>query len=178
MAGRMLLAGFGGQGILFAGKLFTYAGMLEGKNVTNIPEYGPEMRGGTCNCSVIIDEEPIGSPLVLEPDILIAMNLPSLDRFEKTAAPGAKIFVDSTLIGRKVLRDDVEAFYIPATGLASDAGIPKLANVIIVGKVIRESKVCDWEGIEDALKKVVSARHADLLGANLKALEMGYNFEG
>ncbi len=176
MAGRMLLAGFGGQGILFAGKLFTYAGMLEGKNVTNIPEYGPEMRGGTCNCSVIIDEEPIGSPLVLEPDILIAMNLPSLDRFEKTAAPGAKIFVDSTLIGRKVLRDDVEAFYIPATGLASDAGIPKLANVIIVGKVIRETGICSMEIMDKVLEKVVPPTRAHLIAPNKKALEIGYEF--
>ena len=176
MAGRMLLAGFGGQGILFAGKLFTYAGMLEGKNVTNIPEYGPEMRGGTCNCSVIIDEEPIGSPLVLEPDILIAMNLPSLDRFEKTAAPGAKIFVDSTLFGRKVLRDDVEAFYIPATGLASDAGIPKLANVIIVGKVIRETGICSMEIMDKVLEKVVPPTRAHLIAPNKKALEIGYEF--
>ena len=176
MKGRMLLAGFGGQGILFAGKLFTYAGMLEGKNVTNIPEYGPEMRGGTCNCSVIIDEEPIGSPLVLEPDILIAMNLPSLDRFEKTAAPGAKIFVDSTLIGRKVLRDDVEAFYIPATGLASDAGIPKLANVIIVGKVIRETGICSMEIMDKVLEKVVPPTRAHLIAPNKKALEIGYEF--
>ena len=176
MKGRMLLAGFGGQGILFAGKLFTYAGMLEGKNVTNIPEYGPEMRGGTCNCSVIIDEEPIGSPLVLEPDILIAMNLPSLDRFEKSVAPGGKIFIDSTLIDRRTVRDDVDAYYIPATRLASDAGIAKLANVIVVGKVIRETGICSIEIMDKVLEKVVPPTRAQLIAPNKKALEIGYRF--
>jgi len=176
MQGKMLLAGFGGQGILFAGKLFTYAGMLEDKFVTNIPEYGPEMRGGTCNCSVIIDENPIGSPLVLNPDILIAMNLPSLDRFEKTVAPGGKIFVDNTLIDRKVARDDVEAFYIPATKMASDAGIPKLANVIIVGKVIKETGICSMEIMDKVLEKVVPPNRQQLIAPNKKALELGFNF--
>ena len=175
MAGRMLLAGFGGQGILFAGKLFTYAGMLEDKNVTNIPEYGPEMRGGTCNCSVIIDEEPIGSPLVLEPDILIAMNRPSLDRFGKTVAPGGKVFIDNTLIDRPAARDDIDAYYIPATRLANEAGIPKLANVIIVGKVIRETGICSIEIMDKVLEKVVPPNRAHLIAPN-KALEIGYNF--
>lgn len=177
MAGKMLLAGFGGQGILFAGKMFTYAGMLEGKNVTNIPEYGPEMRGGTCNCSVIIDENPIGSPLVLEPDILIAMNLPSLARFETAVAPGGKIFIDNTLIDRKTIREDVDAYYIPATRLAAEAGIPKLANVILVGKVIRESGICSMEIMDKVLEKVVPPSRQALIAPNKKALEIGYNFE-
>ena len=175
---RILIAGFGGQGVLFAGKFLAYKGLCEGRQLSWLPSYGPEMRGGTANCSVILSDEPIGSPIITTPDTLIAMNLPSLDKYEPATVPGGKIYVDSTLIERKVQRDDVTAFYIPATQMASDSGLTTLANMIIVGKVIRESKVCDWEGIEDALKKVVSARHADLLGANLKALEMGYNFEG
>ena len=175
---RILIAGFGGQGVLFAGKFLAYKGLCEGRQLSWLPSYGPEMRGGTANCSVILSDEPIGSPIITTPDTLIAMNLPSLDKYEPTTVPGGKIYVDSTLIERKVQRDDVTAFYIPATQMASDSGLTTLANMIIVGKVIRESKVCDWAGIEDALKKVVSARHQDLLGANLKALEMGYNFEG
>ena len=175
---RILIAGFGGQGVLFAGKFLAYKGLCEGRQLSWLPSYGPEMRGGTANCSAILSDEPIGSPIITTPDTLIAMNLPSLDKYEPATVPGGQIYVDSTLIERRVQRDDVTAFYIPATQMASDSGLTTLANMIIVGKVIRESKVCAWEGIEDALKKVVSARHADLLGANLKALEMGYNFEG
>ena len=174
---RILIAGFGGQGVLFAGKFLAYKGLCEGRQLSWLPSYGPEMRGGTANCSVILSDEPIGSPIITTPDILIAMNLPSLDKYEAATVPGGCIYVDSTLIGRQVQRDDVKVFYVPATQLASDNGLTTLANMIIVGKVIRESGVCDWNGIEDALKKVVSARHADLLGANLKALEMGYNFK-
>jgi 2-oxoglutarate ferredoxin oxidoreductase subunit gamma len=119
---------------------------------------------------------PVGSPIVSNPDILIAMNLPSLDKYENATNKGGKIFVDSTLIGRKVVRDDVEAFYIPATKMAADAGIPTLANMIIVGKVIKEAGILSYEGMKEALGKVVSAKHADLLDVNLKAIEMGYNY--
>lgn len=177
MNGKILLAGFGGQGILFAGKFLTYAGLLEGKEVTNIPSYGPEMRGGTCNCSVIIDDAPIGSPLVLDPDILIAMNLPSLDKFEASCVKGAKVFIDSTLIERKCLRDDVDAYYIPATQLAADAGMPKLANIIICGKVIRETGICSMENTDSILEKCVPATKKQLIELNRKALDIGYNYK-
>ena len=178
MTYQILIAGFGGQGVLFAGKFLAYKGLCEGKDLSWLPSYGPEMRGGTANCSVILSDEPIGSPIITTPDILIAMNLPSLDKYESSVAAGGHIYVDSTLIGRRVNRADVKVSYIPATQMASDSGLTTLANMIITGKVIRESGVCSWEGIGDALKKVVSARHQDLLGANLKALEMGYNYEG
>ncbi len=178
MTTQILIAGFGGQGVLFAGKFITYKGLLEGKNVSWLPSYGPEMRGGTANCSVIISDDPVGSPIVSNPDVLMVMNLPSLDKYENAAVKGAKIFVDSTLIARKVERDDVEAFYIPATQMANDAGIPTLANIIMVGKIIKETGVISHDDLVGALKKVVSAKHADLLDVNLKALDMGYNYEG
>lgn len=174
---QILIAGFGGQGILFAGKFLAYQGLMEGKEISWLPSYGPEMRGGTANCSVIISDTPVGSPIVSDPDILAVMNLPSLDKYENAAVPGAKIFVDSTLIEKKLERADVEAYYIPATGMAREAGIPTLANMILVGKLIKETGVVSMGDIRKGLEKVVSARHADLLELNLKAIEMGFNYE-
>ena len=175
---NLLIAGFGGQGVLFAGKFIAYKGLLEGRQLSWLPSYGPEMRGGTANCSVILSDDPVGSPIVSNPDVLMVMNLPSLDKYEDEAVAGAKIFVDSTLIERKVRRTDVSAYYIPATQLAKDAGFPTLANMIMVGKMIRESGLISYEGLREALGKVVSAKHADLLEVNLKAIETGYNYEG
>ena len=177
MNSRILIAGFGGQGILFAGKVLAYKGLVEGKQLSWLPSYGPEMRGGTANCNVIISDEPVGSPIVDTPDVLIVMNLPSLDKYENAAVSGAKIFVDSTLIGRKVEREDVEVFYIPATKMAQELGVPTLANMIMLGKVIKEAGVVSFEGMEDALKKVVSARKANLIEVNLKAIKAGYDYE-
>ena len=176
MTTEILIAGFGGQGILFAGKFLAYKGLIEGKQVSWLPSYGPEMRGGTANCSVIVSDDPVGSPLVSNPDVLVVMNLPSLDKYEKTVKKGGMILVDETLISRKVEREDVSVFYIPATKLAADMGAPTLANIVITGKLI---SVCDGisaENIEGAMKKVVSARHADLLSVNLKAIETGMNY--
>jgi 2-oxoglutarate ferredoxin oxidoreductase subunit gamma len=176
MTQRILIAGFGGQGILFAGKALAYKGLVENKQLSWLPSYGPEMRGGTANCNVIISDEPVGSPIVDTPDVLIVMNLPSLDKYENATVKGGKIFVDSTLINRKVERDDVETFYIPATKMAQDLGVPTLANMIMLGKVIKETGVVSFEGMEDALRKVVSARKANLIEVNLKAIKAGYDY--
>ena len=173
---NILLAGFGGQGILFAGKFLAYSGLYEEKEISWLPSYGPEMRGGTSNCSVIISESPVGSPIVNSPDILLVMNVPSLDKFEDAVVPGGKIFVDSTLIERKVKRDDVEVFYVPATKMAADAGVPTLANMILVGKIIKETAIVSFDNMDGVLKKVVSARKPELLELNKKALDAGYNF--
>jgi len=170
---QMLFSGFGGQGILFAGKFIAYKGLMEEKQVSWLPSYGPEMRGGTASCSVIVSDEPVGSPIVSKPDVLVAMNLPSLDKFEATVAPGGMIFADSTLIERKVERTDVNVFYIPATQLASENGMATLANMIIVGKILKELGEYDEEKITDALKKVISAKRADMLETNLKAMRIG-----
>ena len=175
MTTEILIAGFGGQGVLFAGKFLAYKALLENKQLSWLPSYGPEMRGGTANCSVIISDEPVGSPIVSKPDVLIVMNLPSLDKYEDAVVPGGKIFVDSTLIERKVNRTDVEVFYIPATKLANDIEAPTLANMIMIGKVIKETGVVPYDNIDKALDKVVSARKAALKEINFKALDTGYN---
>ncbi len=176
MTTQVLIAGFGGQGVLFAGKCLAYEGLYENKQVSWLPSYGPEMRGGTANCSVILSDEPVGSPIVNNPDVLIVMNLPSLDKYESATVKGGKIFVDSTLIARKVEREDVSAFYIPATKIAQELGIPTLANMVIIGKMIKETGIVTFENACEAMKKVVSARHQDLLDANIKALNAGYNY--
>ncbi len=170
---QYLFAGFGGQGILFSGKFLAYKGLSEDKQVSWLPSYGPEMRGGTASCSVIISDTPVGSPIVSKPDVLVAMNLPSLDKYEDAVVPGGTIFVDSTLIERKVNRTDVTVHYIPATGLANENGMPTLANMIIVGKIMGEMNEFNKESIDKALSKVISARHADMLDFNLKALNLG-----
>jgi 2-oxoglutarate ferredoxin oxidoreductase subunit gamma len=178
MTNQILIAGFGGQGILFAGKFLAYEGLLEDKEVSWLPSYGPEMRGGTANCSIILSDTKIGSPIVSEPDILIAMNLPSLDKYENDTVAGGKIFVDSSLISKKVARTDVDAYYIPATAMASDNNLTGLANMIMLGYLIKKTSIIPFENIDRALAKVVPARKQDLLGLNKTALELGYNYEG
>ena len=177
MTHQFLIAGFGGQGLLFAGKFMVNKGMLEGKEVTWLPSYGPEMRGGTANCSVIISDDPVGSPIVDHPDVLMVMNRPSLDKYESAVQPGGMIFVDSTLIDRKVERDDVTAFYVPATAMASESGITTLANMILTGKILKELGQFDMNDVENALRKVVSAKHPEMYDVNLKALTMGRDYE-
>lgn len=170
---QFLFSGFGGQGILFAGKFITYKGLLDGKNVSWLPSYGPEMRGGTASCSVVISDDPVGSPIVSTPDVLVAMNLPSLDRFEDSVAPGGIIFYDSTLIERPVRRTDVTVYPIPATELASKNNMPTLANMILVGKIISVLKEDGEESVARALGKVISAKHADMLEVNRRAMQIG-----
>ena len=170
---QVLFAGFGGQGILFSGKFLAYKGLISDKQVSRLPSYGPEMRGGTASCSVIISDDPVGSPIVSNPNILVAMNLPSLDKYESSVQAGGIIIVDSTLIGRKVERSDVTTYYVPATQMASDNGIPTLANMIIMGKLLSVVDEYDDESIMATLGKVISARHQDMLELNLKALKLG-----
>ena len=172
-----VIAGFGGQGLLFAGKFLAYAGLLENREVSWLPSYGPEMRGGTANCSVVLSDTPIGSPIVGTPDILMVMNTPSLEKYESTVAPGGKIFVDSSLISGKVTRKDVDAYYIPATEMATEMGIDGLANMIITGAILKETGCIKQETIEDALHKVIPAKKADMFGFNLKAIQAGLDFK-
>ena len=174
---NFLFSGFGGQGILFAGKFLAYKGLIDNKQVSWLPSYGPEMRGGTASCSVIVSDEPVGSPIVSNPDILIAMNLPSLDRYENAVKKGGMIFADSTLIERKAVRDDITVYYIPATRLASENNMPTLANMIIVGKILKVLDDFNEESVRAALGKVISAKHADMLEVNLKAMQIGADFE-
>ena len=173
MTYETIFAGFGGQGILFAGKFLAYKGMLEEKEVSWLPSYGPEMRGGTASCSVIVSDEKVGSPIITTPNVLIAMNLPSLDKFESTVEKGGIIIADSTLIERKVMRDDVTTYYVPATKLASDNGFPTLANMIIVGKLLNVLGEDSAEDIDAVLKKIIPAKRAAMAESNLKALQIG-----
>ncbi|MBO7214231.1 MAG: 2-oxoacid:acceptor oxidoreductase family protein [Clostridia bacterium] len=173
---KYLFSGFGGQGILFSGKFLAYKGLTEEKNVSWLPSYGPEMRGGTASCSVIISDESIGSPIIDNPDVLVAMNLPSLDKFEKTVKAGGIIILDSTLIERKVERTDVEVVYLPATRLASENNCPTLANMIIVGKLLKVTGNYDEKSIDETLKKVISAKLADMLEINKTAMKIGAEF--
>ncbi len=170
---QYLFAGFGGQRILFLGKFLAYKGLTEDKQVSWLPSYGPEMRGGTASCSVILSDSPVGSPIVSKPDVLVAMNLPSLDKYENDVVPGGVIFVDSSLIERKVERTDVTVHYIPATALANKNGTPTLANMIIVGKILKEFGEFTEDGVRAALGKVISAKRADMLEVNLKAMQLG-----
>ncbi len=172
------IAGFGGQGLLFSGKVLAYAGLLEGRELSWLPSYGPEMRGGTANCNVILSDSPVGSPIVQNPNVLMVMNTPSLDKYEETVVPGGKIFVDSTLITRKVERQDVEVYYIPATQMAADMGIAGLANMILLGALLRETGCVRDDTMVQALHKVIPERKAELFDANLRAVEAGRNYKG
>ena len=170
---NIMIAGFGGQGILFAGKIIAYAGMLDGREISWLPSYGPEMRGGTANCSVCLSDEPIGSPLVTDPDVLIAMNLPSYERFVEQVVPGGVIIVDSTMVGACTMRRDIEYYTVPATSLAEEHGLSGLANVILVGKLLGATQFTTRDVCKQAIEKSVSAKHADLTEANKRALELG-----
>ncbi len=175
---EILIAGFGGQGILFSGKFLAYEGLIDGKEVSWLPSYGPEMRGGTANCSIIISDNKIGSPIVDQPDVLIAMNAPSFDKYINEIKPGGMVFVDSSLIEQKSERDDVEAYYIPATKMAAESGLTGLANMIILGLFIKKTGIMPDENIEKAMAKVVSAKKQNLFDLNMKAVKMGYDYEG
>ena len=175
---EILIAGFGGQGILFSGKFLAYEGLIDGKEVSWLPSYGPEMRGGTANCSIIISDSAVGSPIVSNPDILIAMNLPSLDKYENETKNGGQIFVDSSLIERKAERTDVETYYIPATKMASDEGLTGLANMIMIGHMIAKSGIIPEENIEKAMQKVVPATKQNMFDLNMKAVKLGMEYKG
>lgn len=176
MTSEILLAGFGGQGILFAGKVLAYCGMLSDKEVSWMPSYGPEMRGGTCNCGVCLSDEPIGSPIVNEPDILIAMNEPSFVKYIDAIKPDGYAFIDSTLVDSENTRTDIKAFKIPATKLAEENGLHGGANIILLGKLLKETGLITMEDIEAAIKKIVPAKKEQLIANNLKAIKMGYDF--
>ena len=176
MMKQFIFAGFGGQGMLLIGKFLAMACMLDGKHVSWLPSYGPEMRGGTANCSVILSDDPVGSPIITEPDVLIAMNLPSLQKYVNAVVPGGQIYLDSTLIAEKVDRTDVDVFYIPATQMAKDEGITTLANMIIVGSLLENNPELSFEGAAETVQKLVPAKKAALVELNLKALELGKTY--
>lgn len=172
----IIIAGFGGQGILSAGRLLAYAGMLENKNVSWLPSYGPEMRGGTANCHVIISDDPVGSPILNSATSLIVMNGPSLDKFENIVVKGGLIITDSSLVERSPKRQDVELCEIPATKMASDMGNLTYANIILLGKLLAKTCIASKENFEAALKKVLPGKYHHMIPEEMKALEIGMGY--
>lgn len=178
MTSEIQLAGFGGQGILFAGKVLAYCGMLSDREVSWLPSYGPEMRGGTCNCSVILSDELIGSPTVEEPDVIIAMNEPSFVKFVDAVKPGGYVFYDSSLVDSKTERTDIKAFGLPATTMAAENDLAGGANIIIIGKLIKETGIISMDDIEAAIRKIVPPAKEKLIANNLRAIKLGYDYVG
>lgn len=173
---ELIIAGFGGQGILSAGKLLAYAGMIEGKYVSWLPSYGPEMRGGTANCSVVISDEPVGSPILDTANVLIVMNGPSLEKFEKTVVNGGLIISDSSLVEAKPKRTDVGFVGVPATQIASDMGNLTYANIIILGKLLAKTGIISKESFEAALKKVLPPKKHHMIPEEMTALGVGHDY--
>ncbi|ACV22780.1 2-oxoglutarate ferredoxin oxidoreductase subunit gamma [Slackia heliotrinireducens] len=170
---RVVLAGFGGQGLLFAGKVMAHAALIDNHEVSWLPSYGPEMRGGTANCSVIISDDPIGSPLVTDPTVLIAMNQPSVDKFIDEVVPGGIVLIDESLVNHVPERDDVKIFTLNATKMAEEAGLKGLANIVLVGKLFAETSFCSAETLEEAIRHVVPARKAAYVQKNIDAVKLG-----
>lgn len=173
---RVICAGFGGQGVLSMGKLMTYAGMLENKEVSWLPSYGPEMRGGTANCAVTISDEPVGSPIITDDaTAAIVMNPPSLVKFEPDVVPGGTILVNSTLVHDKVERDDVHAYYVPANEISQELGGSKFANMVMLGAFLAVDDSVTIESVLEAFRNVFGPRKEKFIPVNREALERGYN---
>lgn len=170
---RIVLAGFGGQGILFAGKVIAYAGLVEGREVSWLPSYGPEMRGGEANCAVVISDEPIGSPLVTEPPIAVLMNKPSLKKFEPTMEKGGLLLYNSSLIDEAPTRDDVTVVAVPCNDIAEQLGNSRTANMVMLGAIIERTGVISIDSAMEALKATFGPKKEHLLPINRQAMEAG-----
>lgn len=174
MEERIVIAGFGGQGVMALGQLLTYSGMIENKRVSWLPSYGPEMRGGTANCNVIISTDAVGSPVVTESTAAIVMNRPSLDKFENTVVPGGKLFINSSLIDRKSTREDIQVYYIPANEIANELGNPRVANMVMLGAFLEATKAVEVESVlNKAFTAVFGENRSHLLPINKEAIEKG-----
>lgn len=173
MLEQNLFAGFGGQGVLLMGQLLAYAGMLEEKQVSWLPAYGPEMRGGTANCSVNISDEPIGSPVVSKATTVVAMNRPSLDKFESAVQSGGKIFINSSIIDRKAEREDIDAYYVPCNEIAQELGNSRVANMVMLGAYIAKTQCVDIENVLEALRYKLGEKKEHLIPINREALLKG-----
>lgn len=176
MLEKVLFAGFGGQGMLLAGEFLAEAGMEEGKHVSWLPSYGPEMRGGTANCSVCVSDHPIASPVITSADCVIAMNRPSLEKFESIVVPGGLIIVNSSLIDIPSTRTDCDVVYIPASEIAERIENPKGANVVILGALLGKKPMVRQETMAEAIRHILGERKARFLPGNLRALAAGMEF--
>ncbi|MBN2546285.1 MAG: 2-oxoacid:acceptor oxidoreductase family protein [Spirochaetes bacterium] len=174
MTNKIILAGFGGQGIILSGLLLAQAALLEGNEVTHYPAYGAEMRGGTCNCSVVISDKEISSPIVNKPDILLLFNQPSKNKFEAKCIPGAKVLINNSLINEQALRNDISSFYIDATNTANKLGNIKIANMIMLGALSKITGIVKLDSLINAMPEILSARNKKLIDLNVQALKEGY----
>lgn len=174
MEQKVIMAGFGGQGIMAIGKLLAYAGMLENKEVSWLPSYGPEMRGGTANCAVIVSDEAVGSPIIVnDASAAIVMNLPSMVKFEKELVPGGKLIINKSLIDVKPTRNDIEVYYVNANELAAELGNAKVANMIMLGAYLELTQTVDVESVLKAFVKVFGENKTHLVPLNKDALAKG-----
>jgi 2-oxoglutarate ferredoxin oxidoreductase subunit gamma len=174
MQKEIIIAGFGGQGVLFGGQVLAYAAMDSGKHVTWIPSYGPEMRGGTANCTVIIADDEIGSPLVKNPPLAVALNLPSFDKYEELLAPGGILIVNQSMVDRDAKRDDINVIFVPCNEIAEEIGDKKLMNMVAMGALLTALPEVTVKDIEKALEGHLPARHKHLLPKNYEALKRGF----
>ncbi|NLP17590.1 MAG: 2-oxoacid:ferredoxin oxidoreductase subunit gamma [Firmicutes bacterium] len=173
MKQEVIVAGFGGQGVLLLGQVLAYAGMVEGKEVSWLPSYGPEMRGGTANCTVVLSDTEIGSPVVSQPSCVIALNLPSMEKFEPMLKPGGLLIINSSLIEKKAERDDIEVVKVAATEIANELGSGRVANMVALGAFVQQTGAVDFATLEEALKEVLPQRRHDLIPLNLQAIQRG-----
>jgi 2-oxoglutarate ferredoxin oxidoreductase subunit gamma len=173
---EVIISGFGGQGALFAGQLLAYTGMDEGWHITWIPSYGPEMRGGTAHCIVILSDDEIGSPIIRQPSICIVMNPASMDKYTSLVKPGGLLVANSTLVRTRSERDDIEAIYVPANDLAAELGNAKMANVVLLGAMLGRREIVPIEGIKRTLDEHIPERRKQIVGPNKRALDRGVEF--
>jgi 2-oxoglutarate ferredoxin oxidoreductase subunit gamma len=169
----VIMAGFGGQGILLIGKMLAYAGMQEGKEVSWMPSYGPEMRGGTANCTVVISDRPVGSPVIQNPRSVVAMNLPSLDKFESALRPGGLLVINTSLINREAEREDVQVLLVPANQIANELGNPRGANMVALGAYVAASKAVSIDVIEQVVRDTFASK-PKVIDVNIEAFHKGY----
>lgn len=177
MLTEIIISGFGGQGVLFAGKCLAYGAMMKNVEISWLPSYGPEMRGGTANCSVCLSDKPIGSPLVTEPDILIAMNEPSVDRFLGSVKSGGILLYDSSMTDKQIARRDISIFAVPASKIADESKLGGMGNIVLLGKAVRECAQrlfgIDGKTLSEAFAKLIPAKKAELAEKNAAALRLG-----
>lgn len=176
MIHEIIIAGFGGQGTLSAGMLLAYAGMLDGRQVSWLPSYGPEMRGGTANSSVVISDQPVDSPVLNSASAIIIMNKPSLEKFESWVVKGGIAVIDSSIVDRDVKRNDISSFLVPATKIASDMGNMAFANIILLGRLLKERKPVSTENFEKALYAVLPPKKHHLIPQEMEALKIGMDY--
>jgi 2-oxoglutarate ferredoxin oxidoreductase subunit gamma len=173
MQNDVIIAGFGGQGVLLIGKMLAYAGMADGKEVSWLPSYGPEMRGGTCNCTVVISDKPVGSPVVERPRAALVLNLPSLDKFEKTVKPGGLLVINSSLINRGSSRSDLQVVLVPANEIANELGNPRGANMVALGAFLGATRAVSLEAVDTLIRDTFSGK-PKVIEVNLTSLRRGF----